>query len=94
MTIEGREQDVFVPREKTKGAMHGDKVLVVIEQESDGGRRAEGSIVRILEHANQELVGLYEKNGGFRLCDPGQSTGFHADIFTRRGVTPGAVIRS
>lgn len=41
--------------------MHGDKVLVVIEQESDGGRRAEGSIVRILEHANQELVGLYEK---------------------------------
>ena len=56
MTIEGREQDVFVPREKTKGAMHGDKVLVVIEQESDGGRRAEGSIVRILEHANQELV--------------------------------------
>ena len=76
VAIEGREQDVFVPREKTKGAMHGDKVLVVIEQESDGGRRAEGSIVRILEHANQELVGLYARKRRFRLCDPGQSTDF------------------
>ena len=71
---------------KTKGAMHGDKVLVVIEQESDGGRRAEGSIVRILEHANQELVGLYEKNG-VSLCDPGQSTDFHATFSSPRGVT-------
>ena len=74
---------MFVPREKTKGAMHGDKVLVVIEQESDGGRRAEGSIVRILEHANQELVGLYEKNGGFGFVIP-DNPRIHATFSSRR----------
>ena len=90
VTIEGREQDVFVPREKTKGAMHGDKVLVVIEQESDGGRRAEGSIVRILEHANQELVGLYEKNGGFGFVIP-DNPRISRDIFIPQGCDAGAV---
>ena len=90
VAIEGREQDVFVPREKTKGAMHGDKVLVVIEQESDGGRRAEGSIVRILEHANQELVGLYEKNGGFGFVIP-DNPRISRDIFIPQGCDAGAV---
>ena len=90
VTIEGREQDVFVPREKTKGAMHGDKVLVVIEQESDGGRRAEGSIARILEHANQELVGLYEKNGGFGFVIP-DNPRISRDIFIPQGCDAGAV---
>lgn len=90
VTIEGREQDVFVPREKTKGAMHGDKVLVVIEQESDGGHRAEGSIVRILEHANQELVGLYEKNGGFGFVIP-DNPRISRDIFIPQGCDAGAV---
>ena len=32
-TIEGREQDVFIPADKTKGAMDGDKVQIVIEGE-------------------------------------------------------------
>ena len=70
--------------------MHGDKVLVVIEQESDGGRRAEGSIVRILEHANQELVGLYEKNGGFGFVIP-DNPRISRDIFIPQGCDAGAV---
>ena len=70
--------------------MHGDKVLAVIEQESDGGRRAEGSIVRILEHANQELVGLYEKNGGFGFVIP-DNPRISRDIFIPQGCDAGAV---
>ena len=75
---------------KQRALMHGDKVLVVIEQESDGGRRAEGSIVRILEHANQELVGLYEKIGGFGFVIP-DNPRISRDIFIPQGCDAGAV---
>ncbi len=90
VTIEGRDQDVFIPREETMGAMHGDKVLVVIEHESSGGHRAEGSIVRILEHANKEIIGLYEKNGGFGFVIP-DNPKLSRDIFIPQGCDGSAV---
>ena len=40
--------DVFVKARELGGAMHGDRVLVRIEQEIPGGRGPEGSIVRVL----------------------------------------------
>ena len=39
----------------------------------------------------RELVGLYEKNGGFGLCDPRTIHGFHATFSSRRGCDAGAV---
>ena len=90
VTIEGREQDIFIPREKTKGAMHGDKVLVAIEHESDGGHRAEGNIICILEHSNKDIIGLYEKNGGFGFVIP-DNTRLSRDIFIPQGCDGGAV---
>ena len=46
------------------------KVQIVIEEE-DNGKRAEGCVVRVLEHANENLVGIYEKSKGIRFCDSG-----------------------
>ena len=43
VTVEGRETDVFIPEEKTGGALHGDRVQIVIESEPGSrGARAEG----------------------------------------------------
>lgn len=89
VTIEGQEQDIFIPADKTGGAMHGDKVQIVIESESRG-RRPEGSVVRILEHANETVIGFYQKNKRFGFVLPdNQKLG--QDIFIPQGKDMGAV---
>lgn len=89
VTVEGREQDIFIPAERTRGAMHGDKVQLVIEEEA-GNRRAEGCIVKVLEHANQELVGIYQKGKGFGFVLPDNQR-LTKDIFIPQGCDMGAV---
>lgn len=89
VTIEGQEQDIFIPAARTGGAMHGDKVQIVIESESRG-RRPEGSVVRILEHANGTVIGFYQKNKNFGFVLPdNQKLG--QDIFIPQGKDMGAV---
>ena len=89
VTIEGREQDVFIPADKTKGAMDGDKVQIVIEGEARG-KRAEGAVLRILEHANKTVIGFYQKNRNFGFVLPdNQKLG--QDIFIPQGKDMGAV---
>ena len=89
VTIEGREQDVFIPADKTKGAMDGDKVQIVIDGEARG-KRAEGAVLRILEHANKTVIGFYQKNKNFGFVLPdNQKLG--QDIFIPQGKDMGAV---
>ncbi len=89
VTVEGMEQDVFIPAEKTGGALHGDKVQLVIEQEPRG-RRAEGAVLRVLEHANQEIIGYYQKSKNFGFVIPdNQKIG--KDVFIPQGKDLGAV---
>jgi len=89
VTIEGQEQDIFIPAEKTGGAMHGDKVQVVVESESRG-RRPEGCVVRILEHANETVIGFYQKNKKFGFVLPDNQK-LNQDIFIPQGKDMGAV---
>ncbi|PYR55810.1 MAG: ribonuclease R, partial [Acidobacteria bacterium] len=42
-------------------AMHGDRVVVRIERIKEGGK-AEGRIIRILERANESLIGRYDRD--------------------------------
>ena len=89
VTIEGREQDVFILADKTKGAMDGDKVQIVIEGEARG-KRAEGAVLRILEHVNKTVIGFYQKNKNFGFVLPdNQKLG--QDIFIPQGKDMGAV---
>lgn len=89
VTVEGMEQDVFIPEEKTGGALHGDRVLIVIEEENKG-RRAEGRVVRILERANEIVVGFYQKNKSFGFVIPDNQK-IQSDIFIPGGKEKGAV---
>src|SRR2546430_17317342 len=50
------EGDIFINPHAVAAAMHGDKVLVEIEQRKTGGR-AEGRIVRVAERAHDTVVG-------------------------------------
>ena len=89
VTAEGREQDVFIPEDKTGGALHGDKVQIVVERELSG-KRAEGAVIRILEHANPTIIGYYQKNKNFGFVIPDNQK-ISLDIFIPQGKDMGAV---
>ena len=56
--IEGRKEDIFIPRGDVHGAMHGDTVRIRVKQSRKrGGDRAEGSVLEVLERANLRVVG-------------------------------------
>ena len=69
VTLEGREQDIFIPADRIGEALNGDKVRITIEKEG-GEKRAEGRIIKVLEHANTEIVGIYSKNKNFGFVIP------------------------
>ena len=52
--------DIYIAGTHLNEAMQGDRVVVRIERIKDGGR-AEGRIIRILERANQLIVGRYDR---------------------------------
>src|SRR5580765_7002022 len=51
--------DIYISGPLLNDAMHGDRVVVRIERIKEGGR-AEGRVIRILERANESIVGRYE----------------------------------
>ena len=62
---------------------------IVIDSEGRGGR-PEGTVVRILEHANETLVGTYEKGKGYGFVIPDNQR-ISKDIFIPQGCSQGAV---
>src|SRR5438552_8641951 len=59
----GREGDVYVAAVNMKEALHGDKVVAPVERHTPKG--PEGRVIRVLERAQQRLVGRYEEDGRF-----------------------------
>src|ERR1051326_6701706 len=53
--------DIYISAPHLNEAMHGDRVVVRIERIKEGGR-AEGRIIRILERANESIVGRYDRD--------------------------------
>lgn len=90
VTVEGLERDVFIPAEKTAGAMHGDRVRIVAEESQAKGKRPEGAVVKILERANETVIGYYQKNKSFGFVLPDNQKLFQ-DIFIPQGKDMGAV---
>lgn len=81
--------DIFIPAEGTNGAMDGDRVVVKITNMEIPNRRAEGEVVKILERANNTIVGTFEdsKNFGFVIPD---NTKIFYDIFVPKEQINGA----
>ncbi len=89
VTVEGQEGDYYIPADKTGEAMHGDRVQIVAGA-AQQGKRAEAQVVRVLEHANETLVGYFQKNKSFGFLVPdNQKIG--RDIFIPQGKDMGAV---
>lgn len=87
--IEGEEDDIFIPADATKGALHGDKVAITVKSEQTG-KRKEGAVVSIIERGKNEIVGTFEKSKNFGFVVPDNQK-FGKDIFIPKEFTMGAV---
>ena len=87
--IDGEPEDIFIPENATKGAMHGDKVTVLISTEKNG-KRKEGAVLQILERGMKEIVGTFQKSKNFGFVVPDNQK-FNHDIFIPKEHTKGAV---
>src|SRR5205814_1584823 len=96
--------DIYISGPLLNEAMHGDRVVVRIERVKDGGR-AEGRVIRILERANEWIVGRYERDDSDRGKLRAQGMGYVVpfdrrvlmDIFIppgqEGGAEPGEMVR-
>lgn len=81
--------DVFVPASNMNGAMHGDRVIVKILKEDDGGKKSEGEIIRILTRGNKTVLGTFEDSKNFGFVVPEDRRIYH-DIFIPKDLKLGA----
>ena len=56
--VEGQEDDIYVKSSKTRGALNGDRVKVIVTRGSDRGHRREGEVVEIIERSTRPFVGV------------------------------------
>ena len=88
--VEGRENDLFIPEDKTGGAFHKDIVQAVLLKPGHG-RRQEARVVEILQRGITTLVGTFERAGehyGFVIPD---NSKLSCDIFVPLERAKGAV---
>lgn len=103
--IEGREDDLYIPEDKVGGAFHKDTVQVVLlsggqgtggrggfgSKSSNGGKRQEAQVVRIIARGMTQVVGTYQRsreNYGFVVPD---NQKLPQDIFVPKERSKGAM---
>ncbi|MCR4797575.1 MAG: ribonuclease R [Lachnospiraceae bacterium] len=69
VTVEGFEEDFYIPKDYMGSALNGDEVTVM-PLEKQGGKRTEAAIVDVLVRNTQTVVGTYEKSGNFGFLIP------------------------
>ncbi len=89
VTVEGRTEDIFIPSDRTGGALNGDTVRIVTE-DGKKKKRTEGTVIKVLKRANEELVGCFQKNRNFGFVIP-DSQKIGCDVFIPQGKDMGAV---
>ncbi|MBE6066429.1 MAG: ribonuclease R [Clostridium lundense] len=81
--------DVFIPSSNMNGAMHGDRIMVKVLREEDGGKKCEGEIIRIIERANKNVIGIFEESKNFGFVVPDEKR-MYQDIYVPKEKAKGA----
>lgn len=88
--VEGREEDLFIPEDKTNGAFHRDIVQVALLP-GNSGKRQEAQVLKIIARGMNQVVGTYERsrdNYGFVVPDNAK---LPQDIFVPKERSKGAM---
>ncbi|WP_168118881.1 ribonuclease R [Paenibacillus sp. HB172176] len=82
--------DVYLHANDLKSAMNGDTVLVRITSKSESGGRIEGEVVRVVQRAITQIVGVFEDHEAYGFVIPDDKR-INRDIFIPRDGFQGAV---
>ena len=61
--VEGQDDDIFVKASRTRKALDGDTVRVVVKRENTSKKRREGEVVEIVERSRRPFVGILHTAG-------------------------------
>ncbi len=89
VTVEGEEEDIFIPASHMKNAFHMDAVEAEVIREKSKDHRAEGRIIAVTGHGITEAVGTYEKAAGFGFVIP-DNTRICTDLYITKEHSMGA----
>lgn len=84
------EKDIYIHSSDLLSAMNNDTVIVRIEKKGVRENRPEGVVIRILERANNQIVGTYEDSHEFGFVIPDDKR-IPNDIFIPKNKTKGAI---
>ncbi|MHB9003598.1 MAG: ribonuclease R [Coriobacteriia bacterium] len=87
--VSAPEGDIYIGAGDTHGAMHGDTVGIRVSGRA-GKKGRDGTVVKVLERANEVLVGRFEQSGRLGIVIP-SDTRIRHDVFVPHGATAGAV---
>lgn len=90
VSVEGEEDDIYIAGKDTGGALNNDTVQFVVTSERKEGRSSEGKILKVLERGTLDVVGTYERSGGYGFVVPDDKH-FARDIFVPGGKDGGVV---
>lgn len=90
VTVEGQDDDIFIPESQVNGAFHKDIVQVTLVRGESKGKRREGMITKIITHGMNQIVCTYEKSRTFGFAVP-DNPKFGKDIFVPQERSKGAV---
>lgn len=88
--VEGMEQDFYVSEDNTSDALHGDTVAIKKIADERSNRRSEAVVVKVLERANEHVIGVFEKSKNYGFVVPDNQK-IAKDIFINKNDTMGAV---
>ena len=86
-SVEGKEEDYFIPAHKINNALNGDTVYIRPTKITD--RSTEAEVVEIIEHANNTIVGTLFFGDKGAILEPDDRK-FHQDIFIKNNDAMGA----
>lgn len=61
--VEGQDDDIFVKASKTRNALDGDTVRVVVTKQRGRDHRREGEVVEIIQRSGRQFVGIFHRVG-------------------------------
>lgn len=82
-------KDMFIPAENLNGAMNNDRVIVRLTSGEINAKKSEGEVIRILERANERIVGVFENSRNFGFVVPDDPR-IYQDVFISKSDFNGA----
>ena len=105
VTVEGEERDIFIPDGKTRGAVDGDRVLIVYHKYTSftGESKTEGRVADIISYGRKTVIGTVEaeripghRKGGkrFILVPDDSKISIYPELVSIEGIRPGDKIEA